>query len=157
YRLAGQTAQPKPDYLRNNFGATVGGPFKIPGVLNSQQNNFNLTYTGARSTNPTDSYSTVPTVAERNGDLSQVVARGNPVTIYDPLTKQPFTNNVIPPNRIDDAAKALLAYIPLPNNPTADGTRNFHYVTSTGSDTDSINFNLQHTFAQPQRGQRGGA
>src|SRR5262249_48609802 len=109
-----------------------------------------------RSTNPTDSYSTVPTEAERNGDLSQILVRGNPVTIYDPLTKQPFPNNVIPLDRIDGVAKGLLSYIPLPNNPTSDGTRNFHYVTSTTSDSDNVNFNIQHTFAQPnQRGQRG--
>jgi trimeric autotransporter adhesin len=160
YHLTGQAAPTKPNYVRNNFSATVGGPLRIPRISNSQQNNFNLTYTGVRSTNPTDSYSTVPTLAERSGDLSQVLVRGNPVTIYNPLTKEPYSNNVIPPDRIDNAAKALLAYIPLPNNPTTDGTRNFHYVTSTSSDSDSINFNIQHMFAQPnqrgQRGQRGG-
>ncbi len=156
YHLTGQAAPTKPSYLRNNFSGTVGGPFRIPGLLNPQQNNFNVTYTGTRSTNPTDSYSTVPTEAERNGDLSQILVRGNPVTIYDPLTKQPFLNNVIPGDRIDGVAKGLLSYIPLPNNPTSDGTRNFHYVTSTTSDSDNVNFNIQHTFAQPnQRGQRG--
>lgn len=160
YHLTGQAASPKPEYLRNNFSATVGGPFGIPRVLNSQRNTFNLTYNGARSTNPTDSYYTVPTLAERQGDLSQALVRGNPVTIYDPITKTPFENNAIPADRIDPAAKGLLSYIPLPNNPTADGTRNYHYVTSMASDSDSINFNIQHTFAQPnqrgQRGQRGG-
>src|SRR5262249_44730929 len=124
---------------------------------NSQQNTFSVSYTGARSTNPVDSYSTVPTLAERNGDLSQVLVRGNPVTVYDPISKQQFLNNLIPSERIDNAAKGLLSYIPLPNNPTTDGTRNFHYVTSTTSNTDSVNFQIQHTFArpQPQRGQRG--
>jgi hypothetical protein len=157
YHLAGQAAPTKPEYLRNNFSATMGGPLGIPKLLNSQQNNFNLTYSGVRSTNPTDTYSTVPTLAERNGDLSQALVRGNPVTIYDPQTGLQFENNLIPQNRIDPAAKGLLPYIPLPNNPTTDGTRNYHYVTSTTSDGDSINFNLQHTFAQPnQRGQRGG-
>ena len=162
YHLTGQNVSPKPSYLKNNFGGTVGGPLGIKGLLNSQRNTFNLTYAGARSTNPTDTYATVPTLAERSGDLSQALVRGTAVTIYDPLTKQPFTNNVISPDRIDNAAKGLLAYIPLPNNPTADGTQNFHYVTSTSSNSDNVNFNIQHTFATPptprgQRGQRGGA
>jgi hypothetical protein len=157
YHLAGQAAPVKPNYLRNNFSATVGGPLKVPGLLNPQQNTFNVTYNGARSTNPTDVYSTVPTLAERNGDFSQALIQGSPVTIYDPLTQQPFLNNAIPPGRIDNAAKGLLAYIPLPNNPTVNGTQNFHYVTSTSSNSDGFNFNLQHTFAPPppQRGQRG--
>ncbi|HEY2385006.1 MAG TPA: TonB-dependent receptor [Terriglobia bacterium] len=158
YHLAGQTAAAKPQYLRNNFAATVGGPLGVPHLLNSQQNTFNITYTGVRSTNPTDSYSTVPTLAERNGDLSGFLLQGKPVTVYDPLNRLPFANNMIPAERIDSAATGLLSYVPLPNNPTTDGTRNFHYVTSTTSDSDAINFNLQHTFAQPtqQRGQRGG-
>jgi hypothetical protein len=161
YHLAGQTAAPKPQYLQNNFSATVGGPLGIPYVLNSQRNTFNVTYTGTRNSNPTDSYSTVPTQAERNGDLSQALVRGNPVTIYDPTTRLPFLNNQIPADRIDNAAKLLLPYIPLPNNATIDGTRNYHYVLTTASDSDAINFNIQHTFAQPQqqrgqRGQRGG-
>ena len=157
YHITGATAQPKPNYLRNNFGATVGGPLSIPSLLNSQQNNFSLQYNGTRSTTPTDSFPTVPTLAERNGDFSQAFVRGNPVTVYDPVTKLPFTDNKIPTERIDPAAKALLAYFPLPNNPTADGTRNYHYVTSTSSDSDTISFQIQHQFARPnQRGQRGG-
>jgi hypothetical protein len=156
YHLTGQTAPVKPNYLRNNFSVTVGGPMRVPGLLNPQQNTFNVTYSGARSTNPTDAYSTVPTLAERNGDFSQALVQGSPVTIYDPLTQQAFLNNAIPAGRIDNAAKGLLAYIPLPNNPTVNGTQNFHYVTSTSSNSDSVNFNLQHTFAAPpQRGQRG--
>lgn len=158
YHLTGQTVQPKPQYLQNNFSATVGGPLGIPHVLNSQRNTFNITYTGSRNSNPTDSYSTVPTLAERSGDLSQALVQGRSVAIYDPATRLPFANNMIPGDRIDNAAKGLLAYIPLPNNPTTDGTRNYHYLLTTTSDSDSVNFNLQHTFTPPpqQRGQRGG-
>src|SRR5438128_2797941 len=44
----------------------------------------------------------LPTMAERNGDFSAATnSTGQRVTIYDPLTHQPFPNNMIPANRIN--------------------------------------------------------
>src|SRR5690242_4292205 len=48
---------------------------------------------------------TVPSLAMRNGDFSELLNPGNPffghaVTINDPLTGQPFANNVIPTGRL---------------------------------------------------------
>src|SRR5262249_30946 len=148
----------KPSYLQNNFGATVGGPLGIPGVLNSQRNNFNVSYTGTRNSSPYDQYSTVPTLAERSGDFSQALTRVGlstmPAQIFDPYAGLPFDNNQIPSDRFSSAALGLLAYIPEPNLPGS--TRNFHYVTTSSTDSDSVNFRIQHTFARPpQRGQRG--
>src|SRR3989475_12877056 len=42
----------------------------------------------------------MPTAAERNGDFSAASAGGRATIIYDPLTKLPVANNVIPANRI---------------------------------------------------------
>ena len=69
---------------------------------------------------------TVPTVAERGGDFSNLLnASGQKVTIYDPLTttqnaggsytRTPFLNNVIPATRIDPVARNMLSYLPTPN------------------------------------------
>jgi trimeric autotransporter adhesin len=139
----------KPDYFQDRFGVTVGGPLVIPKVINSPRTFFFLNYTGNHSHNPFDAYSTVPTEAERAGDLSAVGK-----TILDPKTGQPFGGNQIPIARIDPAASALLGLFPLPNQ--GGDVQNFHTVTTTTNDLDDVNVRLVHTFgAAPQR-QRGG-
>ena len=153
YALNGQPTT-KPDYLQQRFGATLGGPVTIPGVWDKAKTFFFLNYTGNHSRNPYDAYSTVPTAAERSGNLSAVGA-----TLIDPATGQPFANNQIPSTRIDPAAQRLLTLFPSPNQ---TGDKNFHTVTTTTSNLDDINFRLIHNFGTPpargrgQRGQGGG-
>jgi hypothetical protein len=131
----------KADYFRQHVTGTVGGPLSVPGLLAPQQRTFFfLNYTGDHSSNPYDAYATVPTAAERSGDLSGLAS-----SIRDPLTGQLFANNEIPAGRLDSAAQSLLASIPLPNQ---DGsTKNYHYVTTTNNNTDDINLRLVHTFS----------
>ena len=51
----------------------------------------------------------MPTTAERTGDFSGLVnSAGQQVVIYDPLTKLPFPGNVIPSNRINPVAAAMI-------------------------------------------------
>jgi len=53
--------------------------------------------------------SRVPTAAEINGDFSQTRSgNGTDITIYDPLTGQPFPNDTIPANRINPNGQAIL-------------------------------------------------
>ena len=69
---------------------------------------------------------TLPTAAERAGDFSQTRnSAGQFVTIYDPLTtrtvngaivRDPFPGNVIPANRINSVARAMLAALPVPSS-----------------------------------------
>jgi hypothetical protein len=147
YALNGQAT--KPDYLQQRFGATLGGPLVIGKLINSPRTFFFLNYTGNHSHNPFDAYSTVPSLAERGGDLSAL----GPV--LDPATGQPFANNQIPAARIDPAARALLNLIPAPNQ--SGDRQNFHSVTTTTSQLDDINVRVVRTFgAVPQRGQGGG-
>jgi hypothetical protein len=141
----------KPDYLQQRFGATLGGPLVIPKVIDSPRTFFFVNYTGNHSSNPYDAYSTVPSLAERAGDLSAIAK-----TIVDPLTGKPFVNNQIPASRIDPAAQNLLALIPLPNQ--AGDRQNFRSVTTTTSELDDINIRIVRTFgAAPQGRGRGGA
>ena len=81
-------------------------------------------------------FKTVPTAAERGGDLSALLALGSRYQIYDPATiaaapggrysRLPLPGNIIPANRINPVAKALLAYYPLPNVAgSADGLQNY--------------------------------
>ena len=57
----------------------------------------------------------------RDGDFSQLQASGQPIVIKDPLTRQPFPNNVIPANRISSVSQAINQnYLPAPNRGGAD-------------------------------------
>jgi len=165
YALAGEPAT-KPGYLQNNFGGSLGGPLNIPKIYHGGTKTFFfVTYNGRRGENPFDQFSTVPTVPEREGQFTGVdytagPAKGMQVQIFDPATNAPFpcnpTCNTIP--AINPVAQGLLQYIPLPNLTPAPGEyQNFHYVTSTTSDSDDLNVRINHTLgAAPAGGRRGG-
>ncbi len=82
--------QSKPTYQQNNFGGSLGGPLNIPKIYNGGQKTFFfLNYNGARSENPFDAFSTVPTdgsfgtANERAGDFT-----GLPSTLQNPMVPQ---------------------------------------------------------------------
>ena len=145
YSLTGREAA-KASYNQLRFGAFVGGPLKVPGLFDwSKSTFFTVGWNGTRGGTPYDAFSTVPTVAERNGNFSGLTDKnGNPITIFNPATGQPFANNVIDPSLFSPAATALLPYIPLPNLPGA--AQNFHYITSGESDSDGVSLRLIHNF-----------
>ena len=64
----------KPDYDQNRFGVTLGSPLKIPHVIKDEKTFVFLNWTGGRNSNPYDQYSTVPTLAERQGDEGEIMA-----------------------------------------------------------------------------------
>ena len=71
----------------------------------------------------------MPTAAESDGDFSGLRnTAGQPVIIYDPLTHQPFPGNVIPANRINPVAAAMLRYLPQAPTPASTTAR----PTTTG-------------------------
>ena len=145
----------KAEYYQNNYGATLGGPVKIPGLYDgTSRTSFQLNYSGMHSRTPYSAYSTVPTEAEREGDLASL-----DTAIYDPVTGAPFPGNVIPQDRIDPSALDLLQYLPLPNQPGL--VQNLHYVTATSSDSNQVTLRLTHSLTAasttpPARGQAGG-
>ena len=98
----------KPDFTRNMFGFTIGGPIVRGKVF------FFGDYQGGRQEAPpgniNDSFATVAPAAWRQGDLSSLLARN--IAVRDPLTGQPFPNNQIPVSRFSTFARNLL------NNPT---------------------------------------
>ena len=152
YGLNGQPST-KPGYLQQRFGATLGGPVAIPHLFNAGPRTFFfLNYTGTHARTPYDQYSTVPTAAERAGDLASLQK-----VVVDPATRQPFAGNQIPASQIDPASARLLALIPLPNQ--AGPTQNFHNVTTSTNQLDDINVRFVHNFGAQGRGrggQRGG-
>lgn len=120
----------KPEYRRNLYGATVGGPAIKNRLF------FFTGYQGLKQFVGVTRISTVPTLAERQGVFTGVAH------IYDPSTtvvsggkfvRQEFPNDVI--NKpLDPAAVALLSRFPLP---TSSGAANNY--TRTANDIDHQN------------------
>jgi hypothetical protein len=146
YSLNGQPEN-KASYNQSRFGVTVGGPLNIPHIYSGGTKTFLFgSYTGSRSTNPYDVFSTLPTLAERNGDFS-----GLPVQLLDPVTRTPLANNQI--TNINPASAQLLSFFPLPNLPGS--SRNFHFVSASPSNSDTGFVRFNHNFGPQQPGMPG--
>jgi hypothetical protein len=132
----------KASYMRQRFGASLGGPLNIPGIYKGGSKTFFfVNYNGARGNSPYDAFSFVPAVAERSGDFSGVSG----VQLVNPNTGQPIPGNNLQNAglTINPAAQGLLAFIPLPNvTGAAPDAPNFHFVTSTLNDSDDLNIRL---------------
>lgn len=152
YQLRPDVPVSQPSFTQNNFGVTIGGPLKLPGLYadTNRRSSFQANYQGSRSDNVFDRYATVPSAAMRTGDFS-----ASRVALIDPQTGLPFPGNQIPATRMDPAALALLSSIPLPN--LSGSSQNYHVSTATPSSSDNFSLrftqNLSPVVAPP--GQRG--
>ena len=107
----------------HNFGATAGLPLKKDKLFlfwAEEARRIRSVRAGGVSN------TRVPTARQRTGDFSELSA-----AIIDPVSGLPFAGNVIPANRIDPLAKALLNRFPDANaDPAAlGGNRNFSTST----------------------------
>jgi len=116
YFSPASTVPRKPEYRRNLFGGTLGGPLRRDKLF------FFTDYQGIKQLVGKTVTSTIPTLAMRQGTFPA----GTP--IYDPATtttvagkivRTQFAGNTIDPSRFDKAAAALLARFPLPTNSNA--------------------------------------
>lgn len=133
YRFFGAPETPPTPYNRNQFGASAGLP-----ILKNHLFLFG-DYEGWREVTPINAYyMTVPTAKMRTGDFSELkdpsftagtyftyyprcdarYGTQSPGLIIDPMTCQPFDNNVIPIDRQNPAAAKYLNAFPLPTNTT---------------------------------------
>src|SRR5262245_7896864 len=135
----------------NQFGFDVGGPIFIPGKFNTDRSKlfffFAEEWIYRRQENTATG--TVPTVAMRNGDLSELLSASNQflglsAVVRDPdkcttpgdvKTCQPFTNNMIPKGRISSNGQALLNAYPLPTPGFRQGSANWIGTEPRFSDT----------------------
>ena len=97
--------EPKPKYIRNQFGGSLGGPIK------RNQTFFFADYEGTRSREGITRITNVPTAQERAGNFSQSLF-GVPT---NPFTGQPFENGAIPDFFINPVGRAIAALYPFPN------------------------------------------
>jgi hypothetical protein len=137
------TNRTKPEYRRNQFGGTLGGP-----LIRGRTFVF-ADYQGQRQAIGRTVFSTVPTMLQRQGIFTEAIGGRLPI-IYDPATtngstRTAFGGNTIPLDRMDPAAAALLPRYPLP---TSAGTANNYRRTDTEIDNqDQWDLRIDHRFA----------
>ena len=117
-----------------NMSYTLGGPIVIPKLVDGRNKLFFFAnYSFVADLIPGNIQGgaiTIPTEAHLRGDFSDLLLLPNPqqYRIYDPLTarpdpnrpgriiRDPFPNNIIPPNRIVNPAYQLyIQFLPAPN------------------------------------------
>jgi hypothetical protein len=137
--FANRAGIPQGDFTYSREGGSATGPVVVPGLYNGHDKTF---FMGAmewiHDVNPRGQAPwTVPTDAQRKGDLSDLLALGSKDQIYNPFsrtgpvsgryTAQPFVGNIIPTTLLDPVAQHVLSNIPGPlvaGNP-GDHTNNY--------------------------------
>jgi len=126
-----------PSVRWNRYSAVVGGPVYIPKLYNGKNKTFwEFGYQKHDRIRPLSGVNSVPTAAERSGNLSALLALGSQYQVYDPFStvpaangrfsRQPLPGNIIPASRIDPMAAKLIQLYPLPNTAgTVDGLNNW--------------------------------
>ena len=160
-----------PHLVRNEFGASLGGPVYLPKLYNGKNKTFFFfSYEGFRLRQSNTRSTAVPTEAMWNGDFSnQIDSAGNRITIYDPWTTQsaannysrlPFPNNMIPVSKQAPLTKYLHTITPaatlpnvnpfIQNNYFGQGFSNGNQMTLTTkidhriNDANTLSFRYTH-------------
>jgi carboxypeptidase family protein/TonB-dependent receptor-like protein len=122
----------KPDHKLDQYGFQIDGPVQIPRAYDGRGKTFFMVnYEGYHEATPNPATYTVPDEAQLRGDFSNLRnAQGQLITIYDPKSgrqegnnwvRDPFLNNIIPPERIDPMARRFLQYFLRPNTTPTSG------------------------------------
>ena len=143
------TTGPKPRFRRNQYGFVLGGPVR------KNRTFFFVDWQGTRLQTGAVRTSTVPTSLQRAGIFSQPV--------FDPLTtrrtnagfsRDAFSNNTIPLDRFDPAARTALERYPLPNVFTAAREATANNYVRVGNETtaqDQFDGRIDHNFTGAHR------
>jgi hypothetical protein len=162
-----QNNVPRPADHQNNFGGSLGGPFRIPKLYDGRHKTFFFFSWEQYRNNPgTSSLTTLPTQTEiQNGNFSALLGppvtnNGQPVInpcdgsqvltgqIFDPSTtktvggvqcRTAFPGNIVPTARFDSVAKKILGFLTVtPNLPGTDnGLQNNFVFRSSEQERDT--------------------
>jgi len=152
-----------PDFLQlnqalpiqyNQFGYNIGGPAYIPGKFNSDKSKvfwyWGQEWVRYRFTDTNNL--TVPSLAMRQGDFSELLNPSNfyygkVITIKDPATGNPFPGNIIPKGQLSPNGLGILKAWPAPDLTTPiNGNQTWYtavkHPQNQRKDTLSADFNL---------------
>jgi hypothetical protein len=160
---------------RNQYGATVSGPVRLPWLYDGRGRTFfSFSFEGTRERISQSTLLTLPTDRQRGGDFSDLVDNaGAPVTIYDPATtrpnpaydprqpisadnlqyrRDPFPGNRVPLSRLDPVARALVNLYPRANSSIGPFLSNNYWINSPFENrAEGIISKLDHTLNQKQQ------
>jgi hypothetical protein len=169
----------QPQFTRNQFGATIGGPIR------KDKTYFFGYYEGLRQSTPATFIGTMPTQAERTGDFSallggptgQVDALGRSIlsgAIYNPFStrqitagqvdpttglvatstgyiRDPFSGNIIPPALLDKIASSIATGTYWPNPTTSGLTNNFLAASSAEAHSNEYSVRIDQNLTDSDR------
>lgn len=167
-----RTTYSTPPDRKNDFGLNLGGPLHIPKLYDGTNKTFFFFNGEQYRQNVGATYvSTVPTLAQRSGDFSQLLTTvqvgtnpcdGSPVfrgQIFDPATQRigptgvpcrtAFAGNVIPPDRIAQVAKTVLNYLPAPTS--AGASQNYTHSDANPLANTVWTLRIDHSFSAKSR------
>jgi len=156
----GQHLPLRPVFKQNQFGGTLGGPVRIPGLYNGQDKTFwFFAYDGGRrhSIPPNQAAIQVPTMQERNGNFSDW-----PFQLYDPTTtvcapncdattRQAYLGNLIPSGEINAQGQKLAKLYPAPNINCTLPCGNYLNPVFNSIQTDNETMRVDQNFGQKDR------
>jgi hypothetical protein len=124
--------QAKPQYQRNQYGFAAGGP-----IIKNKLFIFG-DWEGTNIRQAQSAVDTIPTVAERTGDFSQLTK-----SLKNPLNGgAPFPGNAIPASMLDPIAAKLINLYPSPQN----GNLSANYVYGGPSDEDDARWDVRSDY-----------
>ena len=126
----------KPKLSRNQYGGVFGGPI----VRN--RSFFFVNYEGFRQTSSTVTFASIPTMAQRQGQL------GRP--IVNPLTGAVYADGVIPASAITPFARSVLDGLPAPTRPGT--SNNFDSLPERTDDNDKVDVKVDQQFGSQTSG-----
>jgi hypothetical protein len=149
------SGKPKAKFRQNQFGATIGGPVRLPFYNGRDKTFFFADYEGLQIRQAaTSSLLDMPPAAFRSGDFSSSTTK-----IYDPGTRalgangvataSPFPNNVIPTNQLDQTALTFQTLFPAINtgSPTSV-TRNYLAASPQSTHRNQGDIKIDHRLSE---------